>query len=930
MGPHYEHKDIESEIYQKWEESGCFNPDNLLPVGVGRIANGKGQGHKPLATRHKPFSIIMPPPNANGSLHMGHAVFVTLQDIMTRYWRMKGRKTLWLPGADHAGFETQTVFDKKLDKEGRNRFAIDRETLWQEIWDFTQTNKKVMEGQLRKLGASCDWSRETFTLDPRIVEGVYETFERMHRDGLIYRAFRVVNWCPKHRTALSDLEVKYVERVDPLYFIKYGPLTLATVRPETKFGDTALAVNPKDKRYKKYIGREIEAAGILGKLKFKVIGDEVVDPKFGTGVVKVTPAHDAVDFEIWKRHEKEIAGPKIIIDESGRLTGEVGEFKGLKVAEARTKVAEKMQEIGILLKVDPAYKHQVATCYKCNSTLEPLPKPQWFVKMEPLAKPAIAAAETGKVKFYPTSSKKVYLHWLKNIRDWNISRQIIWGIRIPAWFCLDCGEVLINAKADAHWYFVRHGETEAMKNNIVNGWQDSPLNETGRKQAEAHGMEFKNKKIDLVISSDLARSRETAEIISRATGAKIIPDPELRERNWGVLEGMDKSERDLHHHDLSYSYEGKPQNGESLKELETRAWRAFQKYLKLYPDKNIVFAIHGGPIRLIMGKLKKWSLEEVLRYYPLPQETVTLDFYKPCPKCKNRIYEQDPDVFDTWFSSGQWPYLTLLAQGKITKHETRNAKHKNQGLETSKDFENFYPTDVMETGYDILFFWVARMVMLGLYRTGKIPFKNVYLHGMVRDKDRQKMSKSKGNVVDPLGVAEEYGTDAVRMALTVGNTAGQDVVISEDKIRGYRNFATKLWNVARFVLMQKDKADGVGLNKIIISARDKKILAQAIKIKQKAGKHIENFQFHLAAETAYHYIWHTFADKIIEEAKPRLQSEKRTERESAYLTILHILRESLIMLHPFMPFLTEHIYQQLPASAKKSDLLVTEKWTEKW
>lgn len=731
LGPRYEHREIEENIYRAWQDSGYFNPDKL-PARY---------------RKSKPYSIIMPPPNANGSLHMGHAVFATLQDIMIRYWRMKGRRALWLPGADHAGFETQVVFDKKLDKEGRNRFAMERDALWKEIWDFTQANKKVMEGQLRKLGASCDWSRETFTLDPKIIRGVYETFEKMYKDGLIYRDLRVVNWCPKHRTALSDLEVKYIERIDPLYYIKYGPLTLATVRPETKFGDTALAVNPKDKRYKKYIGQTIEAKGILGPLKFKVVADEAVDPKFGTGVVKITPAHDSTDFEMWQRHKNEIPGPVVIIDESGRLTGDrTGPFAGLKVAEARTKVAQAMQEAGVLEKVDTEYKHQVATCYKCNSTLEPLPKPQWFVKMESLAEKAIKAADKNKIKFYPQSSKKIYLHWLKNIRDWNISRQIIWGIRIPAWFCKDCSEPVINPAS---------------------------------------------------------------------------------------------------------------------------------------PDK-----------------LK-------------------------CKKCSGSSFEQDPDVFDTWFSSGQWPYLTLSKENASTKSQNPDTRPR---LTNSKDFKEFYPTDVMETGYDILFFWVTRMVMLGIYRTGKIPFKNVYLHGMVRDKDRQKMSKSKGNVIDPLGVAEEYGTDAVRMAITVGNTAGNDIVISEDKIRGYRNFATKLWNIARFVLMQKEKTEGTGLPSPRLNPHDKKILDQAKKVRLGIGKKIEKFQFHLGAEEAYHYVWHTFADKIIEGAKPRLQSVKRAERESAYLMLMGVLRESLLMLHPFMPFVTEEIYQKLPSSAQDTDLLIISKW----
>ena len=727
MEPRYEHTQVEGKIYKAWEESGFFDPDKL-----------------PDAKKRKPFTIIMPPNNANGLLHMGHAVGLTLQDILIRFWRMRGKKTLWLPGADHAGFETQVVYDKKLDKEGRNRYEISREQLWKEIWDFTQENKAKMYEQTKKLGASCDWSRETFTLDPKIIETIYDTFQQLYKDGLVYRDLKVVNWCPKHRTALSDLEVKYVEREDPLYYIKYGPLTLATVRPETKFGDTALAVNPRDPRYKKYIGKEIEAKGILGVLKFKVIGDEAVDPKFGTGVVKVTPAHDQTDFEIWTRHKEEIAGPKIIIDETGRLTGEVGEFKGLKVAEAREKIAEKMTEIGILEKVETNYKHQVATCYKCGNTLEPLPRPQWFIKMKPLTEPAMEAVKTGKIKIHPKRLEKDYAHWIKNIRNWNISRPIVWGIRIPAWFC---------------------------------------------------------------------ENENCSPIVSR-------------------------------------------------------------------------------------------------------------DNPKKCPKCGSVNLKQDPDVFDTWFSSGQWPFAALMVE------RGSNVKGKNQSSKFRKDFEEFYPTDVMETGYDILFFWVARMIMLGLYRTGKIPFKDVYLHGLVRDKDRQKMSKSKGNVIDPLGVADTYGMDAVRMALVVGNTAGNDIVISEDKIRGYRNFATKIWNASRFVLMNKPaqnntkKKNEKTLSRLELSPADKKDLAQLKRTKTQVTKRLENYEFHLAGEKLYHYFWHEFADKIIEASKPRLTGENRKDAAAAYAKLEIILLESLKMLHPFIPFVTEEIWQNF----KPGTLLMTEKW----
>ncbi len=718
LEPRYNSNATEKIIYERWEKSGFFNPDKL-----------------PLKRGAKPFTVIMPPPNANGSLHIGHAMFVTIEDILIRFHRMRGFKTLWLPGTDHAGFETQVVFDKKLDKEGKNRFAMSRDELYKEIWRFTQTNKKVMEDQLRKLGASCDWSRETFTLDKTIIRGVYDTFEKLYKDGLAYRDLRVVNWCPKHRTSLSDLEVKYVERVDPLYFIKYGPLTLATVRPETKFGDTALAVHPRDKRYKHYIGKQIAARGLLGPLTFTVIGDEAVDPSFGTGVVKVTPAHDTVDFEIWQRHKDKIAGPKIVIDEAGRLTGDVGEFKGMKVAEAREKVVLKMKMLGILAKTESSYTHQVATCYKCGSTLEPIPKPQWFIATKQLAKKAIQVARQGSIRFYPARSKKIYIHWLENIRDWNISRQIVWGIRIPAWYCKTC------------------------RDNNPNDWRG------------------------------------------------------------GVFVG---------------------------------------------------------------------------------------EYFDRCPQCKaTKGFEQDPDVFDTWFSSGQWPFLTL-------------------GYPKGKDYKTFYPTQVMETGYDILFFWVIRMILLGLYQTGKSPFKHIYLHGLVRDKDRQKMSKSKGNVIDPLGIVETYGADALRMALIVGNTAGNDVVISEEKIRGYRNFTTKIWNVARFVLLHKPKTKS--RKRITLTARDKQYLVELAKIKKKITKYIEQFEFHRAAEDLYHYFWHTFADRIIEESKPRLEGSNEADKLASYHTLQTILLTCLTMLHPFMPFVTETIYEHFDGNGGEKLLMIRE-WT---
>jgi len=716
MDSRFDFRKLEPKIYAKWEKSGFFNPDKLP------------------ARHKKPFTIIMPPPNANGSLHIGHALFVTLEDLMIRFWRMRGRKTLWLPGADHAGFETQVVFDKKLEKEGRSRFKIEREQLWKEMLAFTKENKKVMENQLRTLGASCDWSREKFTLDPDIILQTQKTFIQLYEDGLIYRGNRIVNWCVKHQTTLSELETKYVERKDPLFYIKYGPITLATVRPETKFGDTAIAVHPKDKRYEKLIGKEIEVESLLGKVKMKVIADDAVDPDFGTGAVKVTPAHDPVDFEIGKRHNLEV---RQVIDRYGRLNEKTGHYEGMKVNEARDKTAEDLKAKGLIAKIDEDYVHNVAVCYKCENPLEPLVIPQWFVKMGPLAKIGIRAVDRGETEIIPARFKKVYFHWLKNIRDWNISRQIPWGIRIPAWFC------------------------------------------------------------------------------------------------------------------------------------------------KCLTEESVIVS------------LKR------------PTRT--------CPKCKS-VYEQDSDVFDTWFSSGQWPYLTL-------------------GWPQKKDFKTFYPTDVLETGWDILFFWVTRMIMLGVYRTGKVPFKTVYLHGLVRDKDRQKMSKSKGNVIDPLGVAETYGTDAVRMALVIGSTPGNDPVISEQKIQGYRNFTTKIWNASRFVLVNYDEKLKA---KPAYTKSDKAHLAQLEKLKKKITADLENFKFHHAGEALYHYFWHTFADKIIEDSKKRLYDGAPAEKRAAQEMLMTILKECLKMLHPFMPFVTEEVWGMVPHSVKASlgkqkskgeqELIMVEKW----
>lgn len=723
----YDSKQVEDEIYRLWEESGYFNPDNLPP-------------------RHKkPFTIIMPPPNANGSLHIGHALFVTLEDIMIRYQRMQGRKSLWLPGADHAGFETQVVYTKKLEKEGRSFWEMPREQLYEEIKKFTLDNKKYMEGQLRKLGASCDWSREKFTLDEDVKKVVYETFKKLYDDNLVYRAERPVNWCTKHQTTLSDLEIKHEERQDKLYYIKYQLensgeyIEVATTRPETIPADIAIATHPKSK-WAKHAAKNV-INPLTGK-PMPVIIDKNVDPEFGTGALKITPFHDPLDFQIFNAHKNEISNEPIsVINQYGKLTESAGkDLAGLKVKEAREKSAELLRPS--FTKEPEAYTHQIAACYKCGTTIEPRVMMQWFVKMTEKPKTgkkslrdlAVEAVKSKKIKFIPQRQEKIFMHWMKNLRDWNISRQIVWGIQIPVWY-------------------------------------HEP---------------------------------------------KCIP---------------------------KVGHEG-----------------------EIVKCKEIVIS----------------SVE---------------------PKCEfcDAKFVQETDVFDTWFSSGQWPFATLMTARK-------------------DDFKKYYPTDVMETGWDILFFWVARMIMFGIYRTGKIPFKTVYLHGLVRDKERQKMSKSKGNVINPLEVADVYGTDAVRMALIIGTTAGNDPIISEDKIRGYRNFATKIWNASRFVLMNYRAVSA----KPKFTAADRKNLKDLQAAKKKITAYMDKFDFTHAAETAYHYFWHTFADKVIESSKERLKSENLSDAAAAQTVLLEILRQSMKCLHPFMPFVTEQIYQMLPNKEQK--MLMIEEW----
>lgn len=682
----YDPKETESRIYGMWEESGFFNPDNL-----------------PAATRG-PFTIVMPPPNANGNLHAGHALFITLEDIFTRFRRMQGYKALWLPGADHAGFETQVVYEKKLEKEGRSRFSMDPQDLYNEIYAFTLENKTNMEAQVRALGASCDWSREKFTLDPEVVAEVQRTFVKMHKDGLVYRGKRTVNWCPKHQTSLSDVETESVEETTPFYYFKYGPFEIGTVRPETKFGDKYVVMHPDDARYKEWEhGQQIELEWINGPITATVIKDEAVDMEFGSGVMTITPWHSQIDFEIAQRHNLDM---EQIIDWRGKLLPIAGEFEGMKITDARPKIVEKLAEKGLLVRTDEAYKNVVKRCYKCSTMIEPQVKDQWFVSMKPLAKMALDAVDRGEIRFIPENQGKIFRYWMENTLDWNISRQIVWGIPIPAWF----------------------------------------------------------------------RNRGTAE-------EEVVA---------------------------------------SLERPEGEGWEA------------------------------------------------------------------DSDTFDTWFSSGQWPLLTT-------------------GYPNGSDYPEYYPTDVMETGHDLIFKWVPRMVIFGLYLGGKAPFHTVYLHGLVNDAQGKKMSKSKGNVINPLDLTDKYGTDALRMGLVVGNTPGTDLALREDKVKGYKLFANKVWNIARFILERAGDGDVT----TPLTDADQALKQEFEALAQDVTNDLESYRVYLASDKIYHYVWDRLAAEILEESKAILEvgGDAAASRKALLLSLLD---GSLRLLHPFMPFVTEEIWSSLP------------------
>jgi len=703
----YNPKEFEEKLYEYWNENGYFTP---------KVDNSK-----------KAYTIMMPPPNVTGTLHMGHALNNTIQDILIRYKRMQGFEALWLPGTDHASISTEAKVVEKLKSEGKSKEELGREKFLEESWEWTKVYGGRIKNQLKKLGVSCDWSRERFTLDEHMNKAVTEMFVRLYEKGLIYRGDRIINWCPNCHTAISDAEVEHEDTHRYMYYIRYplkdenDGIIIATTRPETMFGDLAIAVNPNDERYKEYIGKT--AILPLSNREIPIIADEYVEMDFGTGALKITPSHDPNDFEVGERHN---LGHLIVLDEDARINENGGIYEGLDRFDARKKVVEDLKEQGYLIDIKE-YENAVGHCERCKTVIEPIISKQWFVKMEPLAKPAIDAYNNGELKFIPDRFGKVYLHWLENIRDWCISRQLWWGHRLPVYYCESCGEVIV-------------------------------------------------------------------------------------------------------------------------------------------------------------------SRDEVDK----------------CSVCGSSNIRQDTDTLDTWFSSGLWPFSTLGWPDK------------------TPDLEYFFPTDTLVTGYDIIFFWVIRMVVTSLSEMGQVPFKDVFLTGLVRDSQGRKMSKSLGNGIDPLEIIDEYGADALRFTLVTGNSPGNDMRFYTERVEANRNFANKLWNASRFLLMNlEENFSSLSDEEMELVDEDKWIITKLNEIIPQINDNLDKYELGLAAEKIYNFLWEDYCDWYIEMVKTRLYGEDGLNKKTAQTVLLRVLKEILKLLHPFMPFITEEIWQHLPETEKP---LIIENW----
>jgi len=901
----YSPQEREEKIYTDWEKQGFFNPDTL-----GR----KGE---------KSFSIVLPPPNVTGTLHLGHASMLAIEDLMTRYKRMQGFDTVWVPGTDHAAIATQNVVEKKIYQEQKKtRHDFSRDEFLALVNDYAQKSKDTIRNQVRKMGSSLDWSREAYTLDDVRSKAVKKVFKMMYDDGLIYRGYRIVNWCPRCHSTLADDEIQYKGTKSKLYWIKYGPFVLATTRPETKLGDTAVAVHPSDERYKDMVGKKYMIPGVLGEFEITVIADEAVDPAFGSGAVKVTPGHSMVDYEMAMRNHIKV---KKIIDEDGRMMANCGKYAGMTTLEAREAVVADMQKMGLIEKIDEDYDNKLSVCYRCKTVVEPLPSAQWFIdvnkkivkkdnkyfkKGASLKEVSLQVVKKGEVKIIPERFEKIYYQWMENLRDWCVSRQIWFGHRIPVWYKKQEPFIVMAS---------RHGEARNNHENMLNSdvnYRSYTLTEKGRADiaADAEKLKQQGKVFDLIITSDFERTLETAKIFAKVFNAEIIQDGRLREVGMGEFDGQPdlpdgpfvkiRNNFEAWHHDS-------PHGIESFDSMRGRVEECLDEIKQKYAGKKVMIVTHGDPLRVIQGYGTDLSDEEIFNLgFPKVGEQIWVDLARKRErmvteeKLDPKEWEQDEDTLDTWFSSGLWTFTTLLPSdwdGKEFK---------------SVDIKRFHPTTVLETGYDILFFWVARMIIMTTYVLGEVPFENVYLHGLIRDKDGEKMSKSKPETaIDPVEAGNKYGFDAVRLSLLIGNTAGNDIRLYDEKIEGYRNFVNKLWNISRFVLTSVSdiSVDTTKLKPDTIT--DRWILSRFNALKQEVTKLLDEYNFSQAGELLRDFTWYEFADWYLEIAKV----EKNKDA-----ILMSILKELLTLWHPFVPFVTEAIWENLNQGQK----LIVSSWPD--
>ncbi len=798
----------ENALYKLWEESGFFNPDVCVEKGIA-------------APDAETFSIVLPPPNVTGTLHMGHAAMLATEDILVRYNRMLGKRTLWIPGTDSAAIATQSKVEKEIMKaEKLSRHDLGREELLRRVGEFAENSKNTILNQTRRMGSSLDWSRYAYTLDETRYKAVMTAFVNMYADGLIYRGNRIVNWDPKGQTTISDDEIVHEERQSKLYTFKYSkdfPISISTSRPETKVGDTAVAVHPDDERYKQYVGQTFSLTFCEVPIEVTVIADKEVEMEFGTGALGVTPAHSKIDWDMADRHD--ITRRPQVINEYAKMTVE-GRLAGLKVEAARTAVVVWLTEEGLLEK-EEAITQNIATAERTGGIIEPLPKLQWWIAVNKkftlkhsevpgiksgsevtLKELMIATVENGGTDIFPERFKRVYFNWITNLNDWCISRQIWFGHRIPVWY----------------------------------------------KRALGHSRQ--------------AKLFELKNFLSKT--------------NFDSINDFYKTTWDWNKADHAQSSENEIQIGaELLNELKDRA---------LIDDEWI-------------------ATNELNSIFNLKEEMHT---GMEAPEQYGWI--QDSDTLDTWFSSGLWTFSTL------------------GWPKQTDDFRTYHPTTVLETGYDIIFFWVARMILMSTYHTGQVPFKNVYLHGLVRDEKGKKMSKSLGNVIDPLTMIEKFGADATRLSLIIGAAPGNDMPLSENKVKGYKNFANKVWNISRFVLTHTIDTDITTVP--TLSTRDEEILTTLKATVADVTTEIEKFNLYLAGEKAYHYIWGELADVVLEESKLIFVSEDAQAKLARQHVLIECLTTSLKLLHPFMPYVTETIWQELPKQMKSSELLIVAKWPQ--